>query len=143
MSSFFWRRRKEPSSKEATVEQREDFSLQDFVNKYPEEMRHFLLDYGEFLHPDQAMDHSRKSVISGFTFSEQEAKEIYVLATGTGEEVDKYWKKSHPDLVSKGITGTKVADALRAIYREKIELELKKTQEGKQKASKLFPALQK
>jgi len=143
MPSFFWRRGKEQSSKETTTKKEEDFSLQDFVKKYPEEMRPFLLDYGQFLHPDQVLEHSKKSVVSGFTFSQEEAKEIYILATGTGEEVDKHWKKNHSALASKGITGTKVADALRAIYREKIEIESKKTPEGKQKASKLFPMLQK
>lgn len=143
MSSFFWRRGRKKSSKEAISEQKEEFSLADFVKKYPEEMRHFLLEYGEFLHPDRVLDHSRKSVVSGFSFSEEEGGEIYILATGTREEVDKYWKKSHSSLVSKGITGTKVADALREIYRERLEGESKKTYEAKLMASKLFPILEK
>jgi hypothetical protein len=143
MASFFWRKRKAPSLKEAKGEQREEFSLQDFVKKYPEEIRQFLLDYGQFLHPEQVLDHSKKSVIPGFSFSIEEANEIYILATETGEEVDKYWKKKHSNLASKGLTGTKVADALRAIYREKIEIESKKTPEAKLKALRIFPILEK
>ena len=126
----------------------EIFSLESEIEKYPEEMRTFLGQYGGYKDPVkhfadlkirmETPEEKRDQNYKPLTKSQTEAA---ILAKGTIAQIDTYWAEHHPELTTKDVDGVKLANTLRNVLMNGMISRSKelKLETAKKQALEQFP----
>ena len=132
-------RKKEEEEK--SEEKGELFTLENFIKRYPE-VENFLKKHGDRLYPNGFLNNLERDGIK-----EPDHREVYILARGTTEEINKFWEEKYSDLKTpdgKKITGIYVANVLRECFRRRLtDIHMPETRRiSEEKAMDLFPKLE-